>query len=228
MWIFSFSYIYYLPTRFARRGITNFIQATTLNNNITTSTIILGNFNLDLNKENDGSYGKRLLFDDMIESLGHHNLEQMIQEDTWSRIINGNLTSSRIDHVHTTCQDNLQRMQYSNEAYSDHLLIKFNLTTNENIQPTKPTYKRSWYGYNKEKLCAELETLNWDCNREDPQSYYDWFENEILKVVDHLVPYKAKMYNMQTKKIHKYTTYHLLIEINITDNRHFALAYLLG
>ena len=41
---------------------------------ITPNTIILGDFNLDLNKENDANYGKKNLFDDMTNLLGHHYL----------------------------------------------------------------------------------------------------------------------------------------------------------
>ena len=56
-------------------------------------------FNLDLNKENELNYGKRPFFEDMNNYLGHHHLEQLILEDTWSQIIKGNNVSSRIDHI---------------------------------------------------------------------------------------------------------------------------------
>ena len=45
-------------------------------------------------------------------------------------------------------------------------------------------------------LCEELGNVDWNCDRDDPQSYYDWLENEVLKVVDYVVPYK-----MTTNKI---------------------------
>ena len=107
-----------------------------------------------MNKENDGSYSRRAYFEDMSNTLGHHNLEQTVLEDTWSRIINGNHTSSRIDHVYTSWEDKLQCMHYSNESYSDHLLKTFILIINEKTQPQKPIYRRSWYGYNKELMTS--------------------------------------------------------------------------
>ena len=124
-------------------------QLTNLNSHITPNSIIMGDFNLDLNKENDLNYGKRPFLDDMNNYLGHHHLEQLILEDTWSRIINGNNVSSRIDHIYTTCQDNIQRLYYHNEAYSDHLLVMFSLNHMAEASPSNPTYRRSWYGYNK-------------------------------------------------------------------------------
>ena len=92
----------------------------------------------------------------MINILGHHNLEQMVLEDTWSRIINGRHVSSKIDHIYTNCQDNLQRLYYLNEAYSDHLLVMFSLNNVDESIPTNPLYRRSWYGYDKSRLCEEL------------------------------------------------------------------------
>ena len=44
----------------------------------------------------------------------------------------------RIDHVYTTCQENLQRMFYSSEAYSDHQLIMFSINVKTEMKATNP------------------------------------------------------------------------------------------
>ena len=49
--------------------------------------------------------------------------------------------------------------------------------------------------YSKEKLCEELGKVDWTCERDDPQSYYDWLENEMLKVIDSVIPYKLNKTN---------------------------------
>ena len=152
-------------------------QLATLNNNITTSTIILGDFNLDLNREFDGQYGKKSFFDDLTNSLGHHNLDQMVFDNTWSRIINESVCSSRIDHIYTNCTDQIQRLQFSNEAFSDHLLVMFSVIAIEKTQSTKTVFKRSWYGYTKDLVCEELSKVDWSCDRNDPQSFYDLVES---------------------------------------------------
>ena len=50
-------------------------------------------FNLDLNKEHNELYNKKELIKNMISILGHHNLDQLLHEDTWHRI-NSNLENS--------------------------------------------------------------------------------------------------------------------------------------
>ena len=92
----------------------------------------------------------------MVNILGHQNMEQMVTEDTWSRIINGNQVSSRIDHIYTNCEPKLQRLLYSNEAYSDHVLITFILNEELPNEMKNPTYMRSWYGYSSTVLQEEL------------------------------------------------------------------------
>ena len=57
------------------------MQLNILNINVSTNTVILGDFNLDLNKMNDNSYGKKLNFNSFNNTLGHHRLEQMVHEE---------------------------------------------------------------------------------------------------------------------------------------------------
>ena len=74
-------------------------QITKLDELIINNTIILGDFNLDLNEEFADSYTRRSYFNLMKNILGHHGLSQLVEEDTWSRTVNGVKLSSRIDHV---------------------------------------------------------------------------------------------------------------------------------
>ena len=66
----------------------------------------------------------------------------------------------------------------------------FSVIAIEKTQSTKTVFKRSWYGYTKDLVCEELSKVDWSCDRNDPQSYYNWLENEILQVIDNIVPYK--------------------------------------
>ena len=81
-------------------------------------------------------------------------------------------------------------MYYSNEAFSDHSLIMFNVNDSIEIHPTAISHKRSWFKYSSQLLREELSKVNWQCDRQDTQSYYNWLENELLKVIDDIIPYK--------------------------------------
>ena len=41
---------------------------------MTKNLFLMGNFNLDANKEFDQQYSKKALYEDMNNKLGHHNL----------------------------------------------------------------------------------------------------------------------------------------------------------
>ena len=89
-------------------------QITKLDGLIFNNTIILGDFNLDLNKEHNENYTKRSYFTLMKNILGHHGLSQIVTEDTWSRTVNGVKLSSRIDHVY-----NVKHYSYKLEIIND-------------------------------------------------------------------------------------------------------------
>ena len=90
---------------------------------MTERCIILGDFNLDLNKQNDNNYYRKNYFTLMSNILGHHTLDQMINGYTWKRIINGIETTSILDHIYTTRSDCIKNVKLTDNAYSDHLIF---------------------------------------------------------------------------------------------------------
>ena len=76
-------------------------QLATIDRIITNNTIIVGDFNIDLNKSNDPNYSRYHLAEDLRNKLGHHNLKQLCTGYTWSRVVNGNM-HSYIRHVYNT------------------------------------------------------------------------------------------------------------------------------
>ena len=71
------------------------------------NTIILGDFNLDINKKHLEMYSRKNYFILMQNILGHHGFDQLVNGDTWSRVVNGTVQSSRIDHVYTTVRSRI-------------------------------------------------------------------------------------------------------------------------
>ena len=66
------------------------------------NTVILGDFNLDCNKQFDIDYAHRLLFAEFEAYLSDLNLIQMVQFDTWSHHVGNNFKSSLLDHIYNT------------------------------------------------------------------------------------------------------------------------------
>ena len=66
----------------------------------TPTTIILGDFNLDWNKKFVASYAYKNYFEDMELHLEEFGLNQMVNQATWTRTINGTVKESVIDHIY--------------------------------------------------------------------------------------------------------------------------------
>ena len=165
-------------------------QLKALDNLITKSTIVLGDFNLDLNKEHSENYAKKSYLTNMNNILGHHNLEQMVMEDTWTRTINNVITSSRLDHVYTTESSKINNLKLTDNAYSDHQMLTFDIKTEKANPHIRPVAKRSWNRYSKEALIDAIKAENWDIDCTDAQSFYNIYENKLVNIVDKLIPYK--------------------------------------
>ena len=103
-------------------------QVTKLDEIVLPNTIILGDFNLDINKKHLETYPRKNYFVLMQNILGHHGLDQLVNEDTWSRVVNGIVQSSRIDHVYTTVRNRITNLKLVNNAFSDHEMVEFELT----------------------------------------------------------------------------------------------------
>ena len=83
---------------------------------------------MDLNKRENAGYNKKSYFEQMNNVLGHHSLDQLVEEDTWCRVVNGNKISSRIDHVYTTRSNAINELKQYQNAYSDHQMIVLTIT----------------------------------------------------------------------------------------------------
>ena len=61
--------------------------------------------------------------DMMNNTLRHYDLDQLITEDTWCRIIHGTKTTSRINYVYTTKGMWTSNLKLKDNDYSDHQMI---------------------------------------------------------------------------------------------------------
>ena len=47
---------------------------------------------------------------------------------------------------------------------------------------------RDWRKYSKDALCTILNDIIWNYDYDSVQSYWDYFENVVIKIVDKIVP----------------------------------------
>ena len=164
-------------------------QLKIINDTTTTSTILLGDFNLDENKRYVIDYSQRLLFQDFNELIGHHHYTQHVTEPTWNRVINNELKSSVIDHIYCTNSTNVESLTYKDTMYGDHKLVM--LCTQDNVQEKeKIMLRRNWRNYSEKSLLNELSKVRWQTSIESVQEMWNSYENEIIRIVDELAPTK--------------------------------------
>ena len=61
--------------------------------------LVLGDLNLDYNKKGNLSYNNHAMFRQLDELTNEKNLTQLVNFNTWRRIVNGELRTSLLDHV---------------------------------------------------------------------------------------------------------------------------------
>ena len=62
--------------------------------------MLLGDFNLDFNKAATQNYTNRRIYDELLEMTNAFDLDQFVKEVTWSRLYNGLVRESILDHVY--------------------------------------------------------------------------------------------------------------------------------
>ena len=61
--------------------------------------IVVGDFNLDENKKFKNDYAYKSYYDLLDEHFDPLNLVQLVEFETWSRLVNGTWRSSGLDHM---------------------------------------------------------------------------------------------------------------------------------
>ena len=85
--------------------------------------VLLGDFNLDYEKVFTQNYIYRRLYDELIETSNAFNLQQIVTEVTWSRLYNGVIRSSILDHVYIGNQSVVEDLEIEKQPISDHSVV---------------------------------------------------------------------------------------------------------
>ena len=88
------------------------------------SVIMVGDFNLDFMKRDVQNYPQRRLYDELLEMTYAFDLSQMVVETTWSRVYNGLLRTSVLDHVYTNNDELVSTITVEKQTISDHSAVE--------------------------------------------------------------------------------------------------------
>ena len=185
-------------------------QLELIKNAMTQNTIILGDFNIDDGRRYDVNYAYKNYFNDLDEAFSNFGLIQLIEFETWSRLVAGTLKSSILDHVYVTDVTMTSNILSMKPSVGDHLIVTMDIS----IARTGPaeSIRRDWRNYSKEVLCSKLGVVDWVLDITDVQEYWNVFENKLVCIVDEVVPLVKFLGN---KVNSNYTPNHIKNVLNI-------------
>jgi uncharacterized protein YkuJ len=153
------------------------------------ASLIIGDLNLDYNKKGLLSYNHHAMFTQLDELENEMNLSQLVNFNTWRRIVNGELRTSLLDHVYENVHGLVENISAISTSTSDHtpLLIEVAIKICHKVE-TKTV--RDWSKYSKEKLLDLLSKERWDIDCIDVQDFNNELEQKIMSVLEVLIPFK--------------------------------------
>ena len=88
---------------------------------------ILGDFNLDAGMEGRPDYDRKIPLAQLSDFAVQNNLLQIVDFDTWSRVINGIKKESLIDHIYVNDISSVLNLKSEVPTLGDHLLLILDL-----------------------------------------------------------------------------------------------------
>jgi len=115
-----------------------------------TSHIVVGDFNVDMSRDENNML--RICLDKWSDD---YVMDQMVNEITRSRLVNGTAQASILDLVYSNCRGTSVKCYFENS--SDHVVVEINLEGLNQLPKVKKTINYyDWRGYSKENICREF------------------------------------------------------------------------
>ena len=145
-------------------------------------TIIMGNLNVNYKKSSDNK--------EMKQIIKRQGLKQIIQEPT--RITNN--SSTLIDMIATTHEENVSKQITFASSISDHDLVGVIIKKNNHKLPHYIITKRNYANYNQQHFLDDLHKIQWQSITlvNDVNKAWDLFKKLFNSVIDKHVPYIEK------------------------------------
>ena len=96
------------------------------------------------------------------------------------------LRSSILDYIYIKDPTIVNHLGSVDPLFGDLVLVEFNAvyhkTKNETVK------SRDWRNFSKEVLNEKLSSMDWNINIDNMQEFWNVFENNLIGVVDEIVP----------------------------------------
>ena len=127
------------------------------------------------------------LFSDFDEVMSEEFVVQLVKFETWSRLVELSSRSSILDHIYVKDISIAKSLTSFKPCFGDHSAIILNVAVNKSKPKTE--FKRDWRKYSKELLLSRLSNADWNIKYDTVQDYWNHFENQLVTIVDSIVPY---------------------------------------
>ena len=175
-----------------------FNQLQMIRNAMTSNTLVIGDFNLDLSRKGHCGYAFNAYFNEMDRVFEDLTLEQIVDFPTWTRTVGGQTRESTIDHIYSSNITLLSCLGSFKPCFGDHFAITLEYCTEK--VPGKQVYRRSWKQYSKESLLPMLSAVDWSSTDDTVQGYWNSFENKLINVIDSLIPMCYETNNVKVEE----------------------------
>ena len=191
-------------------------QLRIIKNALSNNCYIMGDFNLDAKMEFRSDYHHRIPLSSLTNFALEANLTQVVNFNTWSRIIKDKKKESLIDHVYVSNIATIKNVSFSTPTFGDHLLVMIDIEMKVN-SPNYTVLKRDWSKYSptciNDSIARHLSQslVNW--NSLTVTEHWNALELLLTRSIDEISPLKpvklnfvykgSKISNSITQKINK-------------------------
>ena len=116
-------------------------------------SVLIGDLNLDYAKKFNVNYQRETLFELFDTKLGALNLIQIVNFDTWSRMVGPVLRSSILDHIYVTDNNYLSNVTHVKPCFGDHVLIMADCCTD---RPENKALKKGIGVFTQKRSCVKI------------------------------------------------------------------------
>ena len=142
-------------------------QLDIIKNAFNCDTLLISDFNLNYNRTFDVDYCNANLFEEFDLRLEFLDLVQLVNFDTWSRLVGTNVRSSCLDHIYVKNVHFVSKLTHLTPCFGDHKLIMIDLYFAR--PPPRISVGRNWSRCSPEALNSELSRVDWSNEATDVQ-----------------------------------------------------------